>query len=79
MKKEISILKESCLYTALKKGDRLLIDGPVEIILDNVGIANSLDYEANITLSMPKSTSFIKLGPSNRSFNEQNKGKSKLN
>jgi hypothetical protein len=73
---EIKFNKESCLTSCLKKGDRMLFDGPVEILIDELTVSGSLDYQVKLVISMPKSTNTIKLGPSYRGTDES---KTKLN
>lgn len=55
--------KESVQTAKLKKGDRMIIDGPVELQVDEFKIDGSLDNVVGITLSMPSSNSVLKLGP----------------
>lgn len=55
--------KESVQSIKFKKGDRMIIDGPVELQIDEFKIDQSLDNVVSITLSMPSSNSVLKLGP----------------
>lgn len=47
----------------MKKGDRMIIDGTVELQIDEFKTDSSLDNVVQITFSMPKSNAVLKLGP----------------
>lgn len=55
--------RDSVQTLKFKKGDRILIDGPVEFQIDEFKTDSSLDYVVQVTLSMPRSNTVLKLGP----------------
>ena len=66
--KKIEIKKDSIKPLNLKKGDRIIISGPVEIELTDVRISGSLDYEVKLLLSTALETKSIKLGPGTKNL-----------
>jgi len=72
--------KDAVQSLKIKKGDRILIDGPVEIQVDEFKTDSSLDYVVTVTFSMPRSNNLLKLGPgasSQRSSSFEQQGQKK--
>lgn len=47
----------------VRKQDRIIISGPCEILFTDMQVGPSLDFEAKIVLSMPRSNKMVKIQP----------------
>lgn len=62
-KKRIEFSKDVTQPISLKKKDRLIVSGPVELEIYEVTVAGSLDYEIKAVLSMPRTNEVVKIKP----------------
>jgi len=66
LEKRIEFKRDSIQTINLKKGDRIIISGPMELELTDIRVSGSLDYEVKFLLSSPIETKSIKLGPGSK-------------